>query len=693
MLPVMESPEPKTLIDQAFALLAEHPGFASRPDQAHLALLISDCVETGDSGAFEAPTGLGKSLAALIPAIAHAIADGKRVVVATYTNVLAEQYWFKDLPLALSLFDEARWPKTQLLMGRQRYACLAEIKGQRELVTPNLDLGIESEFRNRYRGPRGRITDHWKKISAPPVCPSRLCPHYEACHYYRARRGAERAGVVITNHAVVLQDAQLRSSTDGEMTLLGEYDFLILDEAHDFLHAAQNALEFEVTPSRLDLILSLAEKIDQGVMPVALNTERLDGWLHISERFRDQVLTAKDKLQMEIHGSGILAAAPPELQQFPSVKQVLVEAPRPAVVEVCDLLADSVKAFVQGLDDLAENCKAEDESGKLAFETIRNYRVFIQEFGLGCIHVLTPPDVSVAHLSTQFTPIVRSDTIDLAGPLRELIWDQGPVVSMSATLALDGTFEFFQRTTGATFAHEEILPSPFDYSTQSALYLPKAGTILDPTVARRENREAEYIGSVARELKSIIETFEGRTLALFHSRRDMEAVAEQVDLPASLPILVQRTSGSAQQGELFKADPHTSLFALRSFWTGFDAPGDTLMCVALVRMPFEVPVDPLVIARNSWLQLQGRDPFHEHSLSLVKMMLRQGAGRLIRTADDRGVIALLDSRIRTKNYGEALLANLPPSMHVFDDIREAAARIGFSPSDTDLSNLLRRSIR
>jgi ATP-dependent DNA helicase DinG len=161
----------------------------------------------------------------------------------------------------------------------------------------------------------------------------------------------------------------------------------------------------------------------------------------------------------------------------------------------------------------------------------------------------------------------------------------------------------------------------------------------------------------------------------------MEAVRAHLDLGPDLPILMQTTSGVGAIGERFRELVGASLFALRSFWTGFDAPGETLSCVVLVRVPFEVPVDPPAVVRIAWLQSQGLDAFWYHTLPQAKMLMRQGAGRLIRREEDRGVIAILDPRLRSKRYGEAILANLPPEMRTFDDFLDAMAHVGLTASD------------
>jgi len=214
------------------------------------------------------------------------------------------------------------------------------------------------------------------------------------------------------------------------------------------------------------------------------------------------------------------------------------------------------------------------------------------------------------------------------------LWSKTSYACLSATLALDGSFDFFRRTTGAEPKFEEILPSPFDFGSQAAIYLPNPKSIPDPTIARREGNEDGYWNAVARELSKIIVACEGRTLALFHSRKEMEGVFQYMRVPPEYPIYAQLRFGAANVGERFKTNVESSLFALRSYWTGFDAPGETLSCVVLVRVPFEVPVDPPQIARLAYLQTQGRDAFGEHTLPMAKMLMRQGAGRLIRQAED-----------------------------------------------------------
>ena len=685
------------MIESAFGVLASKPGFIERPDQLQLALLISDCIEGKTSGAFEAPTGLGKSLAALIPAIAHAVDSGKRTVVATYTNVLAEQYWRKDLPLAMSLFEGQR-PKAQFLIGRQRYACLTAMeelpRAEMSAYKNSAELGIEAELRSSARKFGRELTELWHKMAAPPVCPGRLCGNYQNCYYYTARRGAEKASLVITNHSVVIQDALLKKASEGELSMLGDYDFLVIDEAHDFPQAAFSSLEFELSEPKLGLMAAISQRMQGALQPLSLEAGRPGEWNVLCDGFRE-ILTGFQR-RMGAHtselGSGILRATPAELFQHPQVKARSTPGSDGLANQLATEISSGTLQFVRNVEELLGAWRKEGDISATqaddAADAIHNYCMYLREFAVGC-HMLFAEDgddygVGVTYVAGggQRATLVRRDVIGLIEPLRELIWSKTPSVSMSATLATDGNFDFYRRMTGATPDFEEILPSPFDFASQAALYLPKNGAIPDPTLARKNGTEDEYFDAIALEVSEIIAAARGRTLVLFHSKREMEAVHQRVVASPEHPIYMQWGASVGWVGERFKKDIHSSLFAVRSFWTGFDAPGETLSCVVLVRVPFEVPVDPPAVARMAWLQTQGLDPFAAYSLPNAKMLIRQGAGRLVRCASDQGVIALLDPRVRTKNYGDEILENMPKGMLVFDEIEEALASVGLTPTPT-----------
>jgi ATP-dependent DNA helicase DinG len=676
-------------IQRAFDRLAGQPGFVERPDQRQLALLIADCLAEGAPGLFEAPTGLGKSLAALVPAVALALQTGKRTVIATYTNVLAEQYWNQDLPLALSLFEEA--PRCQYLVGRSQYVCLAALGDKLPAAARKMALqaerGTEPEFRELSGLSSREARKLWSEVQVPPVCPGRLCPRFTDCFYFSARKAAEKAQIIITNHAMVLQDALLRRASEGDIAIFGEVDALILDEAHDFPQATAGALEFELSSRTLSVIAGLSTRLEQTLMPDAdRNGSTLD-WVHACETLRLKLgegVLALEKLGANLRGNGILAATPEEVWKSPSIQAGAMAGRQEEVQEVAGRVSHAVGGFGHQVRRLIRTWEApeqaEDEDFEpagAAAESARNYLMFLGEFAHQCGRLLEPEGVAVTFASPGLEgAMVRKETVDFVEPLRELIWDQIPWIGLSATLALDGDFGHFKRVTGAEPRFEEALPSPFDFSSQAALYLPGAGEIPDPSEARKSSDEGRYFDAIANELTELIRLIRGRTLALFHSRREMEEVYGRMEPIPGYPLYIQSRSGAASVGDRFKQDVSSSLFALRSFWTGFDAPGETLSCVAVVRVPFEVPVDPAQVARNAYLAVQGLNGFAAHSLPNAKMMIRQGVGRLIRRAEDKGLIAILDPRLRSKRYGEEILANLPPGMRTFDDAADAVGWVG-----------------
>jgi len=683
----------RRLIEQAFKRLEEKPGYVHRRDQLHLALLLSDLIEGNSTGAFEAPTGLGKSLASLIPAIAHGITSKTRVVISTYTNVLAEQYWRRDLPLALSLFDEQDKQafKYQFLIGRQRYACQVALRDAShdmfDQFSANADQGTENEFTQIFRKGASRI---WPTVATPPVCPGRLCPRYETCYYYRARRQAEKATLVITNHSVVIQDAVLAKTSSDDKGMLGDFDFLIIDEAHDLYSAAASGLEFEMSDAKLSMLGGIVTKLEETLLPAAGPCGDSQAWMKRCEQLRQKLDSLKGELSTySLHSDkpGIVMATPAEVWDHPAVKARHSEGGADTSRRIASEAASTLESFLNASHHYIDKW-SEEGGGKESLDSAHNYLMYLSSYAQGCKYLFEPQGVAVSYIGLNGSNSqLRQDPIDLAEPLDDLLWKRTPWACLSATLALDGTFDHFRRLTGAKPDFEEVLPSPFDFGTHAAVYIPKQNKIPDPSIARKQNTEDEYHRAVARELSQIIRSMEGRTLALFHSRKEMEAVRMYIDVPDDLPILMQMRSGAGAIGEKFLTNVHSSLFALRSFWTGFDAPGETLSCVALVRVPFEVPIDPTPVARMAWLQSQGQDPFAAHTLPNAKMIMRQGAGRLIRRSEDRGIIALLDPRLKTKRYGEEILANLPPEMRQFDDIDEAVAWVGLASCLPSLSGV------
>ncbi|MBN8690292.1 MAG: ATP-dependent DNA helicase [Armatimonadetes bacterium] len=668
----------RELIESAFDRLREQPGFVDRPDQYQLALLLGDLMVGGGSGAIEAPTGLGKSLASLIPAIAVAVSHQKRIAIGTFTNVLADQYWRKDLPFALSLFDLPEGTiKTQQLMGRQRYACQMSLeefpRDISDAFRREAEMGTENEFRRIVKKPMREISQIWPKVAAPQICAGKFCPAYNDCYYFKARQRAESAHLILTNHSILLQDALAARVSQDDVGFLGKLDFILFDEAHDLYSAALGALEFQVDTNSLSGLQSIAARLGRELLPEARSHQSEDDWNAILQDFQHDIEICKQDLNLlsiEKGKQGIFAISPVEVEKHPGMDKYMgnsegIDPLMYAVSRACDKFLDQVTEIKRGW-----------QAGPASNELVRMYSMAIGDYGDRCRLFMTPAGLSVSYSKTGPVNGYRQDTVGVAEPLKELLWDRIPYACLSATLALDSSFDFYNDLVGCKPGTEEILPSPFDFTTQASLYLPKPGKIPDPTVARKQGSEHLYFQAIADELTEIIQAMSGRTLALFHSRREMEAVYALMPRDEELPITIQPRMAPGPIGDMFKRRTNSSLFGLRSFWTGFDAPGDTLSCVVIVRVPFEVPTEPPVIVRMASLVQAGKDPFREHTLAQAKLLIRQGAGRLIRTETDRGVIALLDPRVQSKPYGEEILMNLPMDMSRFTDIYEAMAAVG-----------------
>ncbi|RYG33387.1 ATP-dependent DNA helicase [bacterium] len=665
------------MVERAFRRLWTRPGYVERSDQLQLALLICDMIGSSTPSAFEAPTGLGKSLAALLPALAHATLSERRIAISTYTNVLAEQYWTKDLPLALSLMEEEapEASTARFLIGRSRYVCKAALQGQPDSIQHAVAMterGTETEFR-RLSPVQGReASTLWSLIQVPPVCPARACPFYDECYYYGARRSVENAKVVITNHSVLVTHGIMSSVDEEAKGLLGKLDHIIVDEAHDFAGAAQNGLEFDVNVRALGTAISIAARTSLNLPQMESAYDRLKNGLEsVSRRLEARSLELPE---------GILTAVPQEVMDHPAVMSLKSEVALPAAVATVEEIEKAVERFL----DAAELRLAGADMA--AIDSTRNYIRWLNDFRDSCGRVFHPEGVAVSYVGPDGDGSrIRLDTVGLAEPLKRILWDRIPSILMSATLAVDNEFGFLERMTGFHAEYSEIMPSPFDHARDSCLYLPTRGKIPDPSQARADKSEPTYWSAVAGELTEVIETLGGGVLALFHSRREMEEVARRMRLPQSLKLFVQPKAGALATGERFKSEMNASLFGLRSFWTGFDAPGNTLRCVVLVRIPFEVPIDPPQLTRLAWMSTQGMDPFREHTLPTAKMTMRQGMGRLLRRAGDQGIVAILDPRLHTKRYGEEILLNFPEDMRRFNDLADAMGYLGMEQSPASFS--------
>ncbi|MCS7299995.1 MAG: ATP-dependent DNA helicase [Fimbriimonadales bacterium] len=677
-----------SVVEAAFQRLEAQSGFETRSVQRQMAQFVCTQLESAASGMVEAPTGVGKSLAVLLPAIAYCLREKKRVVISTYTNVLAEQYWRKDLPLALSLFPNA--PGVALAMGRSRYACLDAIRGDAiQRVKPELvrylrewtgvaEEGVESElneFLRRKGIPAALMRDLWETIAVPSACRAKACPYYHLCFYYTARRRAAQAGIVITNHAFVLTDALVRQTTNDENSLLDEYDFLILDEAHDLLDAAASTLEFTLDTQLVESLIRHAATLSNQISNALVSENPPMGFImsvqklveQFAQRCRDALVQIK--LPRLPDGGVAIRVAPPELAQMPALNAAYRPELHSPVAQVAASLQAEIHTLRHELNQTLQEMKSQltDAQRQAVVETITQFSYGFEQVYQSLGRLAEPQEgVSWVEPDAQgwkacYAPLA------LAEWLRAHLWNRRPALLMSATLTVDGRFDFFEEQLGLQTPHRLQLPPVFDYSYQCALYLPPVGAIPPPPASARAPGADAYYQRLAEQIAALIQLTQGRALVLFASRAEMQAVHQRMP---KLPfrILIQGESANADLSKQFREDVHSVLFGLRSFWTGFDAPGETLMNLILTRIPFEVPTTPLQRARQAWYEARGENAFARWTLPMAKQQMRQGFGRLIRRASDVGIVAILDPRMRSKAYGIEILNNLPAGIPIYDSL-------------------------
>ncbi|HEY4027324.1 MAG TPA: helicase C-terminal domain-containing protein [Candidatus Dormibacteraeota bacterium] len=668
--------DPRSLADllaPAGALATALPGYEHREVQLQMLLAVAQIMRRGGRLVVEAGTGTGKSLAYLVPALARAVRRGERVVVSTHTHTLQEQLMLKDIP---ALRQWLPWDfEACLLKGRPNYVSLR--RWRRYLLEPCRDAK-ELEFKLKIlvwlhgtrTGDRSELRlqgpeeVYWARIASDPLdCVGVHCTE-EDCFVHRARAEAERADLVVVNHALLLADA----STQG--SLIPDYEHLVVDEAHHLEDAATQSLRSEVDgPALQALLLRLANPA--GGPTTGLLTE-----MRLQPRLGD----AGDALA-EAELAALAAASrcaelfqaaaewarrqlPDEgLRRDEAVRLVPGQRERDDWPALAALAAGAVTAL-GALDAQLRrtvNLSRDRLGGHEPDQDLRELEIIRGRLAEGANlleEAFQRQDPNrVYWLSVQgrtSTLVLRSAPLEIGPMLRERVFaDLGSVVMTSASLAVAGTFDYFCSRVGLGAEVETLLlASPFDYLRQALVCLPT--DIPDPQSDEFEVAVEEIVADVAARLG-------GRTLALFTSHQLLRNVytglKHRSDLDEVL-ILGQGIDGQRRHVlRAFEENERPLLLGTSSFWEGVDVPGDRLSCVVIVRLPFQVPTEPVFAARAERL----RDPFLQYALPQAALRLKQGFGRLIRRHDDRGAVVILDSRVLERDYGRAFLEALPPA--------------------------------
>lgn len=652
-------------------------GGSERSGQQEMAAAVARAFATDEHLVVQAGTGTGKSLAYLVPAIVHALDDDSPVVVSTATIALQRQLVDRDLPRLIDALADAlpRRPQFALLKGRRNYLCLNKIhnggaadgddvdgRPQEELFNPMAvsalgrdvqrltEWASTTESGDRDDLKPGVPDRSWSQVSvsARECLGVARCPFGTECFSERARGLAGRADVVVTNHALLAIDAVAESA------VLPEHALLVVDEAHELVDRVTSVATAELTSAALGVA---SRRISRLVSPELV--QRLDA------------TTANFAAAIHDGTPGRIDRLDEDLATYLTALRDVATAARSAIDTTNDAKAAAARAeAVAALSEISETAS----------------RV-LASFGPAI-----PDRTDVVWLEHEENrgaprPVLRVAPLSVAGLLRQRVFSRSTVVLTSATLTIGGSFDAMAAAWGLTAPTSDDggdarwrgldVGSPFQHAKAGILYV--AAHL--PPPGRDGVGSAEQLTEIA----ELITAADGRTLGLFSSMRAARAAAETMRERLSTPVLCQGDDSTSALVEQFSADPQTSLFGTLSLWQGVDVPGPSLSLVLIDRIPFPRPDDPLLGARQRAVAARGGNGFMAVAASHAALLLAQGSGRLLRRVTDRGVVAVLDSRMVTAGYGGYLRASLPPFWQTTNgaQVREALQRLRTAESSQE----------
>ena len=687
--------------------IAGHLGqYEDRRSQRDMAAYVADGYNDGGVLLLEAGTGVGKSFAYLVPALAWARANGERTVVSTNTINLQEQLVGKDLPLLREALAEADYQATfALLKGWRNYLCLARLHqavgSQRTLLEQDkVDelLGIGEWAGHTTDGtlsdlPVTPSPEVWDEVSAEPdLCTRLKCPHFDKCFLFRARRRAAEADVVVVNHHLLAADLSVRQAQDNweEAAVLPPYRRLILDEGHHLEEVAATHLGLQVTSRGVRRLLNRFERNGRGLAPTLAH--ELAGRNDLLSRasldlLRERLLPAVADARRATDALFLRLSDRLEGEQAAQLRLSDEFATDPIWDQGLAFELDAalggfrvVREMVEGIADRLEQVETSERRGQLLQE-LRGVMRRLDGIADGLNRSLRPvgggpPTVRWMERTARGGHIQLSAVpLDLAPILRQLLFDRlNTVVLTSATLAAGGDFGFLESRLGLSGEDSpvkvrEVFASPFDYPSQCVFGIPN--NLPEP----RED-ESAHGAAVVQVVSDLAFAADGGMFVLFTSHAALRRTAAELRgvLGARWPILVQ---GEAPRDILlrrFRAAENAILLGTDSFWEGVDVPGRALRALVLNKLPFKVPSEPLTAARLERLAEEGLDGFLHYLLPHAALKLKQGFGRLIRSRTDVGVVVLLDSRVVTKRYGPLLLGGLPRAERVIGSWAQVRTR-------------------
>ncbi len=612
------------ILSDTGALADSIDGFAVRPQQQQLAQTIADVLNNNASLVCEAGTGTGKTFAYLVPALI----SGKRVIISTGTKHLQDQLYYKDLPIVRKTLNVP--VVTALLKGRANYLCLYRLENGDEnfrysTKTDMSDVSMVKQWAAQTdKGDLAELINlpedasiRSRIVSTTENCLGQECDFYDNCFVFKARRKANEAEVVVVNHHLLLADLALRESGFGEV--LPKADTIIFDEAHQLPTLAS---EF------FSQTLSSRQLIELFNDTTAAYLSDANDMAEILDEIREcQASLRKFRLSFGYKEKRI---AWNEAFADNKVKQALQDflGNLSALEKYLNGLVDRSKA----LENCWRRCSNMSEILQTFIERESEELVqWLETRGQGFFLHQTPLDISATFQSRLAEHACNS-------------------IYTSATLSVAEDFSYFSDQLGLSNTTAQSWDSPFDYQEQALLYLPQG---------MPEPNESIYTKAVVNMALPVIEASQGHTFLLFTSHRAMNEAYDLLEDKTDYPLMKQGDVPRSELLQSFRKTQHAILLGTNSFWEGVDVRGRALSCVIIDKLPFAPPDDPVFRARAAKMQEKGQNPFMTHQLPQAVISLKQGVGRLIRDANDYGVLMLCDPRLRSKSYGKTFLESLP----------------------------------
>ena len=687
--PLVPVETPIPLDPEEMAAQIEHGGpfsryfenFESRPQQLEMLRSVAKALSNSQHFMVEAGTGTGKSFAYLIPAVEWALRNSMRVVISTNTITLQDQLINKDIPdLAAALGSEVR---ATVVKGRGNYLCPRRYSAMRKTGPETADeLRVLAKtlvwLQQGGSGDRGEINlngpserEVWQRISADDegcrtdVCVSRMGG---ACPFHRTHMAAQSSHILVVNHALLLADVMTGNR------VLPEYNYLIVDEAHHLESATTNALSFRVTQSDFTRLLREVGSVSSGLLGrmltllshqvspadfAALNmaVHRIsDLMFRLENEFSELIHSLEIFMEEQRDGQSIMGYGQqtrilPATRTLPCWMEVEMswDNCQVSLESALKQIADFQKSISDGLDELPE--EVEDTLGSLAsvYQRLMETAKILDEL---VNHPAQDKVYWTEQLPNTYRLALQAAPLHIGPLMEQFLWhEKSSVILTSATLTTNNDFDYIRNRLNADEADELVLGSPFDYENSTLLYL--VNDMPEPTEANAYQREVE--SAIIRLAKAT----GGRMLALFTSYAQLKRTAQAIGPAmedAGIQVFEQGEGASTNilLGNFREADKAV-LLGTRAFWEGVDIPGEALSVLVIVKLPFDVPSDPIIAARSETFD----DPFNEYNLPEAILRFRQGFGRLIRTQSDRGVVVILDKRVLTKKYGRQFLESLP----------------------------------